>query len=94
LPDPFDIVVFAASVQYFASLAAIIVNKALSALKPNGGTVHLIDSNFYSPEGVISAALSSARLIIIPAWAARNWRVTTFHHQLNDLRGFRPQNTG
>lgn len=49
----YDIIVFAASIQYFSSLGNVLGN-AISVLKP-GGEVHLIDSNFYSQKEVAAA---------------------------------------
>ncbi|MEI9943399.1 MAG: hypothetical protein WDN26_04195 [Chitinophagaceae bacterium] len=41
----FDIIIFAAAIQYFPSLAGII-NTALDLLKEDG-EIHIIDSHFY-----------------------------------------------
>lgn len=49
----FDIVVFAASAQYFASLHSII--SMILPLLNEKGEIHFIDTNFYSPENVVSA---------------------------------------
>lgn len=49
----YDVVVFAASLQYFPSLDAIMCD-ALGHLKP-GGSVHIIDTPFYASEEVPAA---------------------------------------
>jgi ubiquinone/menaquinone biosynthesis C-methylase UbiE len=50
----FDCIIFAASIQYFESLEAILI-PALQLLKPDG-EIHIIDSHFYE-----AAALEAAR---------------------------------
>jgi len=49
----FDVIVFAASVQYFRSFNDIIA-KCLQLLKP-GGEIHIIDTNFYTIAQVTAA---------------------------------------
>jgi ubiquinone/menaquinone biosynthesis C-methylase UbiE len=49
----FDMIVFAASIQYFSSLENVL-DKAINLLKP-GGEVHIIDSNFYSQKEMEAA---------------------------------------
>lgn len=80
----FDIILFAASIQYFESLASILTN-VLRLLKP-GGQIHIIDSHFYSlPE--ISAAKQRSLLYYqghdLPEMADRY-----FHHHIEALEAF------
>jgi len=53
IQQKFDIIIFAASIQYFESLKTILRN-ALSCLSPNG-EIHIIDSHFYKPAKVVDA---------------------------------------
>jgi len=77
----FDTIVFAASIQYFPSLPAI-VNSALKLLRPNG-EIHILDSHFYSlPE------LSAARrrsLLYYQAAGFPEMMDWYFHHCLDDI---------
>lgn len=50
---PFDVIVFAASLQYFPSLDAVICD-ALRQLRP-AGSIHIIDTHFYKPRDVPAA---------------------------------------
>lgn len=84
IADPFDVVVFAASVQYFPSLPAIL-HEALSTLKPNG-EVHLIDTNFYTAEVAFQAAQRT--LDYYSSMGCPKLAEYYFHHQMNDLDGF------
>ncbi len=82
----FDIIVFAASIQYFESLTAILAI-ALKLLKP-GGEIHILDSPFYSTTE-INAAKHRSQVYYeeagFPAMAD-----CYFHHGLQELRQFRP----
>lgn len=49
----FDVIVFAASIQYFFPLEKVLGN-ATNMLKP-GGEIHIIDSNFYSQKELEAA---------------------------------------
>ncbi len=53
----FDVIVFAASIQYFSSLEKIL-NDSLKRLKP-GGEVHIIDSHLYKQNETDAARLRS-----------------------------------
>lgn len=81
----FDIVVFAASIQYFASLAETIRN-TLRLLKP-GGEIHIIDTHFY-PLSEISAAKKRSMLYYEAAGFPEmaEWY---FHHSVDDLERYR-----
>jgi ubiquinone/menaquinone biosynthesis C-methylase UbiE len=80
----FDVIVFAASIQYFSSLTEII-SKSLKLLKPDG-EIHIIDSHFYSLSE-LSAAKQRSLLYFgavgFPEMA--NWY---FHHNLDDLEQY------
>lgn len=80
----FDVIVFAASFQYFPSAKAII-DDAKQLLNP-GGEIHIIDTHFYDTE---EAKLSASR--------SKNYYATMgvaemaghyFHHSLKCLDGF------
>jgi ubiquinone/menaquinone biosynthesis C-methylase UbiE len=80
----FDIIVFAAAVQYFSPLTGII-KRSLRLLKP-GGEIHIIDSHFYSL-AELSAAKKRSLLYFEAAGFPEmmNWY---FHHSLEDLEQF------
>lgn len=80
----FDIIVFAASIQYFPSLQKII-KKALSLLRLNG-EIHIIDSSFYKNTEVCQARLRSREYfekMSMPEMAKHY-----FHHGFNELNQF------
>lgn len=80
----FDIVVFAASVQYFPSLTEII-NSTFKLLKPQG-EIHIIDSHFYkSGEAVIAKKRTDEYYdqLGFPEMADHY-----FHHCLSELGAF------
>ena len=80
----FDVILFAASIQYFPSIKNILQD-ALSCLNWNG-EIHIIDTNFYSPNQVEGAASRTEQYyndMGYPEMAAYY-----FHHTLNDLKPF------
>nr|WP_256484418.1 class I SAM-dependent methyltransferase [Mucilaginibacter flavidus] len=80
----FDVILFAASIQYFPSLKNIL-QSALSCLKGNG-EIHIIDTNFYSANQVEGAARRTEQYyndMGYPEMAAYY-----FHHTVNDLKPF------
>jgi len=80
----FDVILFAASIQYFPSLKNILQG-ALSCLNGNG-EIHIIDTNFYSPNQVEGAARRTEQYYTdmgYPEMAA-----FYFHHTVNDLKPF------
>lgn len=80
----FDIIVFAASIQYFSSFHAVI-SRAFDLLKP-GGEVHLIDSPFYTNAAAMMAAERSREYYFTlgyPEMAAHY-----YHRRLDELDGF------
>lgn len=80
----FDIIVFAASVQYFSSLKKVL-SDSLEMLKL-GGEIHIIDSHLYKQNGISAARLRSNeyyRAIGFPEMSDQY-----FHHTLGDLKLF------
>jgi len=80
----FDVILFAASIQYFPSLKNIL-QSALSCLNGNG-EIHIIDTNFYSLNQVEGAARRTEQYyneMGYPEMAAYY-----FHHTVNDLKPF------
>ena len=80
----FDIIVFAASMQYFESLTEVI-NNTLRLLKPNG-EIHIIDSAFYSLSE-LGAAKQRSRLYYQEA-GFPEMANCYFHHSLDDLDNY------
>ena len=80
----FDIIVFAASLQYFSS-AAEILQSALQFVKP-GGEIHIIDTVFYPTDSIGAAQRRTEDYYTqlgFPEAAAYY-----FHHCLEDLDNF------
>jgi SAM-dependent methyltransferase len=80
----FDIIVFAASVQYFASLKDIITTAlAHSSIR---GEVHIIDTPFYAPHELVAARERTVDYYTQMGFAemANHY----FHHSLQELEGF------
>ena len=83
----FDVILFAASIQYFPSIKNILQD-ALSCLNRNG-EIHIIDTNFYNPNQVEGAARRTEQYYSemgYPEMAAYY-----FHHTVNDLKPFNYQ---
>jgi protein-L-isoaspartate O-methyltransferase len=80
----FDLIVFAASIQYFKSLKEI-VNTALQHLTLQG-EIHILDSIFYSPQEVILARKRSKKYFTDLGFPAMS--KFYFHHGLNELKPF------
>lgn len=80
----FDIIVFAASIQYFPSFIEI-MRKSLKLLNASG-EIHIIDSHFY-PLSELSAAKQRSLLYFETAGFPEmiNWY---FHHSIDDLEPF------
>ena len=81
----FDMIVFAASIQYFPSLKEII-NVALSHLTLQG-EIHIIDSHFYRPNQLLAAKERSRRYFMDAGFPGMIHFY--FHHTLNELALFR-----
>ncbi len=77
----FDIILFAASVQYFDSFLAVI-NEALKCLTVHG-EIHITDTPFYKPDELADAANRSKIYFsnLGQAEMARHY----YHHSINDL---------
>jgi ubiquinone/menaquinone biosynthesis C-methylase UbiE len=80
----FDVIVFAASIQYFASFNDTI-KKALRLLKPEG-EIHIVDSNFYASDDVSEAKHRS--VLYYEAAGFPEMSGYYFHHSLEELQGF------
>ena len=80
----FDIIVFAASIQYFSSLKDIL-KKSFSYLKP-GGEVHIIDSPFYEQNEIEAAGQRSKKYYTSIGFPEMNDHY--FHHSLEEIRIF------
>lgn len=84
LNERFDIILFAASIQYFPSVKSIL-ERAFLCLNKNG-EVHIMDTNFYKPNEVADAAKRTEEyyeMLGYPEMAAHY-----FHHAINDLLPF------
>ncbi|HEY5393183.1 MAG TPA: methyltransferase domain-containing protein [Hanamia sp.] len=80
----FDVIVFAASIQYFKSLKEI-VNIALQHLTLQG-EIHILDSIFYSPQEIASAKKRSKKYFTDLGFPAMS--KFYFHHGLHELSPF------
>ena len=81
----FDVIIFAASIQYFPSLKEII-RKTLRLLKPIG-EIHIIDSGFYTLSEIDAARHRS--LLYYHAAGFPEMSKWYFHHRLHDLEGYK-----
>jgi ubiquinone/menaquinone biosynthesis C-methylase UbiE len=84
LNERFDVILFAASIQYFPSIKNIL-DGAFSCLNKNG-EIHIMDTNFYTPNEVTNAAQRTKEyyaMLGYPEMAAHY-----FHHSINDLQPF------
>lgn len=80
----FDVIVFAASLQYFPSLK-LILNKALSCLSVLG-EIHLLDTNFYNHSNINSAIQRT--FVYYTKMGYPELAGYYFHHLLDDLKEF------
>jgi ubiquinone/menaquinone biosynthesis C-methylase UbiE len=80
----FDAVIFAASIQYFASPETVIV-KALSLLNEDG-EIHILDSHFYKASG-IGIAKSRTKLYY-QAIGQEGMASKYFHHTIESISRF------
>jgi 2-polyprenyl-3-methyl-5-hydroxy-6-metoxy-1,4-benzoquinol methylase len=84
LENEFDIILFAASIQYFPSLKNILT-QALSRLHSEG-EIHVIDTHFYKPgeiQNVMARCKNYYLILGYPEMAAHY-----FHHPINALHEF------
>ena len=80
----FDVIVFAASLQYFSSLFDVL--KIALSLLSKEGEIHIIDTHFYKPDEVASARQRTEEhysSLGFPALANHY-----FHHSITDLKPF------
>lgn len=80
----FDVILFAASIQYFESLKNIL-QSALSCLCQSG-EIHLIDTNFYSPRQAEGAARRTEAYYSEMGFPGMS--AYYFHHTTDDLKLF------
>jgi ubiquinone/menaquinone biosynthesis C-methylase UbiE len=83
--EKFDVIVFAASLQYFPSVKAII-EQALSVLNP-GGEIHIMDTHFYKSEEIGKA--SSRTRNYYNSLGYPQMAEQYFHHSIDELSGLR-----
>lgn len=81
----YDFIVFAASIQYFASLETLI-RYALQKLRPKG-EIHILDSPFYKPGEISAAKERSARYYRDLGFPEMTEHY--FHHSTDELNFFR-----
>lgn len=84
IAEGYDIILFAASIQYFPSLKNTI-EKTLALLNSKG-EIHLVDTIFYKKEMLMAARERTVEYFRKLGFseAAKNY----FHHSLDDLDGF------
>jgi len=82
---PFDIIVFAASLQYFNSFSEI-VTVALDHLKL-GGEIHIIDSPFYQPNDIAEARQRTQSYFTELGFCQMQHHY--FHHSVESFERFR-----
>ncbi|MDP4264757.1 MAG: class I SAM-dependent methyltransferase [Bacteroidota bacterium] len=80
----FDVIVFAASLQYFSPLRETIKN-SLQLLRPHG-EIHIIDTHFYPLSGLSAAKKRS--LLYFEAVGFPEMASWYFHHTLEDIDTF------
>jgi ubiquinone/menaquinone biosynthesis C-methylase UbiE len=82
--EKFDVIVFAASVQYFQSLRGV-VNIALDLLNEEG-EIHILDTHFYERKDVEAARERSEAYF--RKMGFENMSKLYFHHSLEELESF------
>lgn len=80
----FDVIIFAASIQYFPSVKEI-VQYALSILT-KGGEVHILDSFFYAARD--TGAAKQRSLLYYRAMGCEEMAAHYYHHSLDELKTF------
>jgi ubiquinone/menaquinone biosynthesis C-methylase UbiE len=80
----FDLIVFAASIQYFKSLKEII-NVSLQHLTLQG-EIHILDSHFYSPEKIFAARQRTKKYFAETGFPGMSRYY--FHHSIRELQPF------
>ena len=82
--EQFDVIIFAAAIQYFADLNAII-QLALEHLETDG-SIHLVDSFLYRPEEVDNARRRTGEYYAETGFPRMS--DFYFHHSLNSIKKF------
>jgi ubiquinone/menaquinone biosynthesis C-methylase UbiE len=80
----FDIIIFAASIQYFASLDQTILS-CLQVLNANG-EIHILDSHFYSDSGRLAARNRSQEYFEAMGYSQMTQHY--FHHEVRQLKKY------
>ncbi len=83
----FDIIVFAASIQYFPSLVDVL-NRSLLYLR-DGGEIHIIDTPFYNQLAAQNAQMRSAMYYI--AMGVPQMAEHYFHHEVSVFNEFKSE---
>jgi 2-polyprenyl-3-methyl-5-hydroxy-6-metoxy-1,4-benzoquinol methylase len=83
--EKFDVIIFAASIQYFASLDDILP-AALELLAP-AGEIHILDSHFYKSSELLAARQRSAAYFLSAGFPEMN--AYYFHLCLDELKKYR-----
>lgn len=83
----FDIIVFAASIQYFENIADIL-NPAFDLLKSHG-EIHIIDTKFYKQAEAVKARERSA--VYFHSLGFEEMSRSYFHHSMNSLNNYNYQ---
>lgn len=82
--NKYDLIVFAASVQYFKSLKEIL--KTATKYLALQGEIHIIDTHFYKPDEVLLARVRSKNYFTEKGFPEMSDYY--FHHNIKDLQGF------
>jgi SAM-dependent methyltransferase len=82
--ERFDVIVFAASLQYFRSLPAVI-DQAIELLS-NKGEIHIIDTHFYPEKALELARQRSAAYFLSMGFA--EMKRFYFHHSFSELEAY------
>jgi ubiquinone/menaquinone biosynthesis C-methylase UbiE len=82
--EKFDVIVFAASLQYFPSVVNVL-KQALAILK-NGAEVHIIDTPFYNPLEAEKADERSCKYYTALGYPEMSAHY--FHHSISEFWGF------
>ncbi|MEO7213473.1 class I SAM-dependent methyltransferase [Mucilaginibacter sp.] len=80
----FDVIVFAAAIQYFSPLKDML--QKMQGYLSNEGEIHIIDSNFYTPFTVEHAVLRTQEYYM--AMRYPEMAAFYYHHRLDELDGF------
>ena len=81
----FDIVVFAASIQYFKTLDEVV--RIATSFLNSRGEIHILDAPFYDADEVLNAALRSQQYY--QSMGFPQMADYYFHHQWEELKNYR-----